>query len=229
MPFILLLLILVLLAPTPMLPVVLVLLVFLLPFLLIFQSFLNVILIPWQMVQLAADKRMRQNHALEHATVNVIEERYGPTTLTGLAAKNGFFIMGPVGDPGALVTAARIAQERMKRGERQLAIHPRCGTSIAAANFIFALVFLLGQGLTGHFTLWGVVLALLLAHVLARPVGALMQRAFTTDPDVSDLEVVDVADASPQMGLNLFFPLGPQRYFVQTRARQPVHWLLRWF
>jgi hypothetical protein len=181
------------------------------------------------MVQLAADKRMRQNHALEHATVNVIEERYGPTTLTGLAAKNGFFIVGPVSDPSALVTAARIAQERLRRGERQLAIHPRCGTSIAAANLIFALTFLLGLGLTGHFTLWGVVAALVLAHVLARPVGALMQRAFTTDPDVGDLEVVDIGYASPQMGLNLFFPFGPRRYFIHTRTRQPGPWFLRWF
>lgn len=228
MPFVVLLLVLLFLAPAVMVPALLVLLVFLLPFLLIFHSFLNVILVPWQMVQLAADKRMRQNHALEHATVNVIEEHYGPSSLSGFAAKNGFFINGPVVDPRFLVEAARIARNRLLRGERHLAVHPRCGTSIAAANFAFAVAFLGGLALTGRFSIVGIVFALLAAHLLARPLGALMQRTFTTDPDVADLRVMGIGYGEPQMGLNIFYPFARQSYFIHTRTRGPVPWLLRW-
>jgi len=72
------------------------------------------------------------------------------------------------------------------------------------------------------------VFALVLAHLLARPVGALMQRAFTTDPDVSDVEVLGIGYAEPQMGLNIFYPFARQTYFVHTRVRRPVSWFLRW-
>ena len=63
-------------------------LLFLLIFLLVFvplgfaaQSFVWLILGPGQLVRILFNKKVRRNHALEHATVNVIEERYGPTNI----------------------------------------------------------------------------------------------------------------------------------------------------
>lgn len=54
---------------------------FLIPYVVFFNSFLNVLTIPWQILKIASDKRVRKNHSLEHATVNVLEERYGKTFL----------------------------------------------------------------------------------------------------------------------------------------------------
>ena len=34
------------------------------------------------------------NHALEHATVNILESRYGYKNLAGYAEDNGFYIIG---------------------------------------------------------------------------------------------------------------------------------------
>jgi len=218
------------LAPALIVPVLLILLLVLLPFVLLFHSVLTVVLTPWQMVQLATDTRMRQNHALEHGTVNVIEERYGPSPLTGFAAKNGFFIRGPAVDPYFLVEAAQIAQQRMAHGEEQLAIHRRCGTSIAAANLVFAVVFLTGLVTTGYFDLWWILGALVLSHLLAHPLGAFMQKFFTTNPDVRDVEIVGIGQERPQMGLNFLFPfaMGPRTYFIHTRAKRPSSRIVRW-
>ena len=38
-------------------------------------SFKNLITLPFQMLRMAFDKRRRRNHALEHATVHVLEQR----------------------------------------------------------------------------------------------------------------------------------------------------------
>ena len=52
---------------------------FLLPYAFVFNSFYNVLTIPWQIIKIATDQRIRKNHSLEHATINVLEERYGRT------------------------------------------------------------------------------------------------------------------------------------------------------
>ena len=43
-------------------------------------------------------QKVRRNHALEHATVNVIEERYGPSNIAGMAYEDGFTLKGTL-DP----------------------------------------------------------------------------------------------------------------------------------
>ena len=72
-------------------------LVFLLIFLFVFiplgfaaQSFMWLILGPGQLLRVLFNKKVRRNHALEHATVNVIEERYGPSNIAGMAYEDGF-------------------------------------------------------------------------------------------------------------------------------------------
>jgi hypothetical protein len=122
-------------------------LVFLLIFLFVFiplgfaaQSFMWLILGPGQLLRVLFNKKVRRNHALEHATVNVIEERYGPSNIAGMAYEDGFTLKGTL-DPYLALAAAREGLYRMSRGERKLAVHPRCGTTIVVTNTLAAIVF----------------------------------------------------------------------------------------
>jgi len=83
----------------------------LLPYVFLFNSFYNVVTIPWQILKIAVDKRVRKNHSLEHATVNVLEERYGRTLqIGGLAYSNGFSLSGPeLPPPYEVLSAVRRA------------------------------------------------------------------------------------------------------------------------
>ena len=53
------------------------LLVLLLPFQFTVNSLFHIFTIPGQIYKIAANKVLRMNHALEHATVNILERKYG--------------------------------------------------------------------------------------------------------------------------------------------------------
>ena len=193
MPFLILLLLIVLLLPGLGLAVLLFLILgilFILPLQFFVYSLITIVTVPWQLIQIASDRRIRQNHACEHATVNILEERYGPLPRTGgLAYKNGYTIMGEVPSPSELVDAAQEGIARLRRGESSLAIHPRCGTSVAVAQFLFASTFLFILFWIQRLNFLEIVAVILLASFLARPLGLLVQRYVTTDPDVADVVV----------------------------------------
>ncbi len=189
----------------------------LLPFGFTFRSLLGLITIPKQIWQIATNRHLRINHALEHATINVVEEHYGPQQLVGFAQEDGFFIKGAI-QPNVLEESARIGHRRLLQGEHHLAIHHRCGTSIAAANFLSALVFLLLLLFTRQFTLFNVLLAVIAANLMGPLLGKWLQMYFTTLTEVEDVEIIGVEYRTPHFG---FFPvqLGfvPTEYFVRTQ------------
>ena len=192
---------------------------FLLPYVFLFNSFYNVVTIPWQILKIAVDKRVRKNHSLEHATVNVLEERYGRTLqIGGLAYSNGFSLSGPeLPPPYEVLSAVREGHFRMINGEKDLAIHPRCGTSIAAANFLFSLAFILVLLFSRHFTLLNLIVAFLLANLLAKPFGRILQKYFTTYSDVDDVAVQDIYIQPSNYGISFMLMLNPNRsYFIKT-------------
>lgn len=189
----------------------------LLPFGFTLRSLFSLLTIPGQIWQIATNRRLRANHALEHATINVIEEYYGPQQLAGFAREDGFFIKGPA-QPHIIEEAARLGLRRLQQGEKDLAIHRRCGTSIAAANFLASLVFLLLLFITRHFTLINVLLAMVAANLLGPLFGDWLQARFTTLADVDNVDIVGVEYRVPDFG---FFPLNlgfvPTEFFVRTR------------
>ena len=76
---------------------------------------------------------IRRNHALEHATINLLMEGgKGSTPLAGNASPGGFFVYGNVSTE-ALSKAVGEAIERLRSGERGLAISPFCGTNLVVA------------------------------------------------------------------------------------------------
>ena len=66
----------------------------------------------------------RRNHSLEHATLQVLAEKYHNLRMSGVSFAGGFYLN--VDLPTDIVTRAALeAEKRLKAGERHLAVHPR--------------------------------------------------------------------------------------------------------
>jgi hypothetical protein len=141
---------------------------------------------------------MRRNHGLEHATIHLLTARHPKRLLVGRSDSSGFYLYGDV-PTEAVAAAAEEALSRLKRGERQLAIHPNCGTSLLTSGILAsaAAVFSISTDRSDH---WQdrlarfpfAVLLTVLALILAQPLGLSLQRRVTTLADPQGLEIVDV-------------------------------------
>lgn len=178
-------------------------------------SLVTLVRAPGQLLSLLHNQTLRRNHALEHATVNVIEERFGLSRLSGLAQPGGFIIQG--GAPPELVAdAAQEALKRLRAGERQLAIHRRCGTTLLAAQLVMAIAFLAVLVLTREFSFLPFVVGILAAVILARGVSPLLQRFVTTSAQVDSMTItgVEIQPPTNSFGIVSLIALGP--VFVHT-------------
>jgi hypothetical protein len=139
---------------------------------------------------------VRRNHALEHATVQIMLARLGPTFhLVGRAARDGFFIFGDV-PLDVLTESANDALRRMKQGESYWAITPLCGTNILVTGALSSLATFAVLKSSGGKRVWDKAMtASTFAVVLARPLGAWLQR-YTTSADLSETEIVEVQQRS---------------------------------
>lgn len=138
---------------------------------------------------------IRRNHALEHATVQLMLGKLGPTFhLVGRAANDGFFIFGDV--PAEVLTeCAHEALHRLKRGESYWAITPLCGTNILVTGALSSLATI-GVMKWARKGKWDKAMtASTLAVVVARPLGRWLQR-YTTSADLARTEIVDVEQRS---------------------------------
>jgi hypothetical protein len=170
---------------------------------------------PSQFRALLRDRQLRRNHALEHATINVIEQRSGASRLAGLAESGGFTIQGGA-TPDLVASAAQEALDRLKAGERKLAIHPRCGTSLIAAQLVMAAVFLAVVIVLRDLSWIAFAAGLLAAIVLGPRLSLILQRFVTTDARVGNLQITSVEVKRPngRMGIFSMMVLGP--VFVHT-------------
>jgi len=152
------------------------------------SSLVTLLTAPSQLARLVRDRQLRRNHALEHATINVIEERYGPSQLAGLARPDGFLIFGPV-SPSLALEAAEEGLRRMQAGEHRLAIHPRCGTTLVASQLVLAITFLATLLLLRQLSLLPFLLGLAAALLLGPRLSPLLQRWITTDARVEGMRI----------------------------------------
>src|SRR5260370_24870266 len=74
-------------------------------------------------------RRVRQNHALEHATITILSNTVPDLRVSARSNWQGFTIFGDV-DLGQLRRALDEALRRLQAGEAELAIHPNCGTNL---------------------------------------------------------------------------------------------------
>ncbi len=143
--------------------------------------------------------RTRQHHALEHATLHILSRRFPQQPLAGHSDARGFWILGAV-PTEAVEEAVTEALTRLQRGEHHLALHPGCGTNYLATGGLAALAGLFGfAGAKRWRERWDrfplVMFLSMLALIVGRPLGFWLQRVVTTDPRVTDLEVVAVRPA----------------------------------
>lgn len=143
--------------------------------------------------------RIQRNHGLEHATIHILSRRNGNLSLVGRSDWNGFTLYGPV-DTSEVKHAAQEALRRLRQGEAELAVHPRCGTVVATTGLMTGLAAFIALSLDrspgGRFrwaSIPGAVLAATLAAVVAQPLGLLLQERFTTTGQPGNLEIKNVS------------------------------------
>ena len=173
---------------------------FLLPILFSLLAVGSLFVYPKQLRAIFGNKILRRNHALEHATIVVMMEREPGRRLNGFSTDDGFFVQG-VRSISEVESAAREAMRRLQSGEKRLAIHRNCGTTIVAANLLAAIFFLVTLGLVLYLDVGNLYLMILgsvvLAFALRIPLSLLLQRFVTTDSDLKNAEVGWVEPAQP--------------------------------
>ena len=73
----------------------------------------------------------RQNHALEHATLQLLAERGALTEGAGVSDPGGFTLLGDMNLPDT-ERAVTDALAALQDGQSHLAIHPQCGSNLMA-------------------------------------------------------------------------------------------------
>lgn len=143
-------------------------------------------------------RRVRQHHAVEHATITLLMAHNRALSLVGGRSDHrGFYVFGAV-ETGPLQAAAAEALLRLQRGEAELAIHPNCGTNLVTTGAMAGLAAFaataIGRrrqaGLADRIA--GAILAATAAVVASRPVGLRLQRDVTTLADVADLRIESI-------------------------------------
>ncbi len=129
-------------------------------------------------------QHIRQNHALEHATINILNQTGNTRSLAGYSDSRGFWVFGDVSIED-LQQSIDQAMSRLKAGEHTLAIHPHCGTNYAVTGLLAgtgAWLSLLGtDGLRKKLDrLPLVILLVTIIHILSQPLGPLVQEKYTT-------------------------------------------------
>jgi hypothetical protein len=147
-------------------------------------------------------RRTRQHHAIEHATLHVLAERYPQRTFAGYSDPLGFIVFGEV-DSFALRRAVSDAMLRLKAGQSHLAIHANCGTVLASTSLLVAFAATVGAAgqrtVVGRFT--SMVTWVLGALVVSKPLGLRLQR-YTTLADIGDRWLVEVRPLASNTGLS---------------------------
>ena len=138
----------------------------------------------------------RRNHALEHATLKILTRKYNDQNLAGHSDPKGFFLLGDVAIDD-IHSALNEAMGRLRAGESELAIHPGCGTNLAASVILpmtFVWVPLQGtRSRRGRFLSIPVALMFAaLGYLLSKPLGPWLQRTITTEADLGDMRVAGI-------------------------------------
>ena len=153
-----------------------------------------------ELVALARDRTTRVIHGFEHACATILEAA-GHVVRRGVTSR-GRFVVELANNGRVLVGAIKRATDeailRIVRGERSLAYHRRCGTSMLVALLLVSLA-IVGIAITGiacgwnrHATILIGSAAAAVAAIAARPLGLLVQRVLTVSTRFSTAQVVDI-------------------------------------
>jgi hypothetical protein len=137
----------------------------------------------------------RRNHALEHATLHMLARTHR-INMAGHSNPTGFLIFGEL-QTEEIRSALSEAYSRLRAGERDLAIHPGCGTNLVATAFLPGtlawLPFQSARSRRARLLLLPIALVFGVAgFLLSKPAGTWMQRHITTEADLGNMQVVDL-------------------------------------
>jgi hypothetical protein len=139
----------------------------------------------------------RRNHAVEHATLHILADKYKNQNMAGHSNPSGFFLFGNFNTQD-IKSAVSEAITRLRAGESGLAVHPGCGTNLVTTAFLPGL-FAWAPFRGVRSTFWRLLLVPLalsfavLGFFLSRPLGTWLQAHVTTEADLGNLRVVDIA------------------------------------
>lgn len=145
--------------------------------------------------------RVRRNHGLEHGTVHMLNrQRY---VLSGISTGDGFLLLGDV--PTDKVTrAVEEALRRFAKGEKNLAVHPNCGTNLVVSGTLMTTIGALGFVGTTKRQAWErfslVMMGMTLAGMVSLPLGLKVQEYITTSGEMGDLQLRHVGRHEVRLG-----------------------------
>src|SRR5215472_2922636 len=114
---------------------------------------------------------VRQNHALEHATIVLLSRKNPDVRLAGISFAAGFFVFGDVPTEAILPTAQE-ALTLLRSTSPELAIHERCGTNLAVTALLTGLSAMTVARLRRPYgSINNVILATMAAMIASRPLG----------------------------------------------------------
>ena len=135
---------------------------------------------------------VKQNHALEHATIVLLSKKFPEVRLSGISFAAGFFVFGDV-PTEAIIPTAQEALNLLRTTQPELAIHERCGTNLAVAGMLTGLsAMAVAKMRRPYSTVNNVILASTAALVLARPLGLTVQRYLTTQTPNESMRILKV-------------------------------------
>ena len=141
---------------------------------------------------------IRRNHALEHATITVLREKGIRSAIGGISGPNGFWLTGKV-DPTLLQEASEEALQRLRGGERHLAIQKQCGTNYVVPGVLAGIAAWIVMVFPGKgdwkdkFDRLPLVMAVVTAvTVFAKPLGPIVQEKIVTDADIKDAKITGI-------------------------------------
>ena len=98
---------------------------------------------PWALIHLI--RRVQRNHALEHATINLLSRRYPMAQIMGFSGPTGFTLYSTL-TADEVIPVVRQALVDLKSGEVDLAIHEHCGTNLVMTALLTTLATILALG-----------------------------------------------------------------------------------
>lgn len=195
--------------------------VFALPWLIVLFGIVNLPFFSSMFRSFHLDVATKRNHALEHATIHVLEA--GSTKrFSGRASHNGFRVCGPA-SPKEVRAAFEKVRRSLRDGERLTYVSARCGsnvvTALGLAIGLLLTVVTMSVLLQPPFAVRaGSLLAVVLVFVgLRHGIGNAIQRRFFMAVDFDDVSARDVRGA-PQHPMDR----GPV-CFVETIVRTKKH------
>lgn len=140
---------------------------------------------------------VRKNHAIEHASLTILQSKLPGLHLAGYSDPYGFLVVGNV-ETDKLLAAVNEAIARLQAGESALAIHPNCGTNFAATGLVAGSLAWLGmlggnRSIKKQLDRWPMIVTLVtLGMIAAQPLGPYLQANVTTYANIGDIHVKEI-------------------------------------